>query len=88
MYLSIHTHTNFLVRVCEDFAVGLLSQYLHFCTSKSSKLSTATHVPVRALDRQRDMLQYLYICTSKASKLSNSRGPLVPLLPCAVTPPS
>ena len=44
-------------------------QYLYFCGSKASKLSTS--VLVGALD-DHPQQQYLYFCTSKASKLSTS----------------
>ncbi len=50
-------------------AASAVRQYLYFCTSKASKLSTpashSTHMPhISAVH------QYLYFCTSKASKLS------------------
>jgi hypothetical protein len=46
---------------------GGKTQYLHFCTSKASKLSTAL---MREAVVARSSCQYLHFCTSKASKLS------------------
>jgi hypothetical protein len=52
-------------------------QYLYFCTSKASKLSSTDDMLALALaqhsaPRERMQPQYLYFCTSKASKLSST----------------
>jgi hypothetical protein len=50
----------------------MLRQYVYFCTSKASKLSTKIlgSEPIRKPMKLRR--QYVYFCTSKASKLSTS----------------
>jgi hypothetical protein len=56
----------------------LLCQYLYFCASKASKLSTRLTVPTGPLTSSLRgsckflLYQYLYFCTSKASKLSTA----------------
>jgi hypothetical protein len=57
---------------------GVLRQYLHFCTSKASKLSTVsgaerTYSAKTQQQARIEQCQYLRFCTSKASKLSTSR---------------
>ena len=61
-----------------------LRQYLYFCTSEASKLSTSK-VSTCVMPYARVLVllrQYLYFCTSKASKLSTSKVSTC-AMPCA-----
>ncbi len=49
-----------------------LRQYLYFCTSKASKLSTASEQRAEAKDCFPQLRQYLYFYASKASKVSTA----------------
>jgi hypothetical protein len=59
------------VPACGQSLQRLMRQYLYFCTSKASKLSTRGSSSSSSLTLS--LSQYLYFCTSKASKLS-TRG--------------
>jgi hypothetical protein len=51
-------------------AKSVLRQYVYFCTSKASKLSTCGRWHLCGAAAKSVLRQYLYFCTSKASKLS------------------
>ena len=63
-------------RNCTRTYSRYLRQYLHFCTSKASKLTLSNASASRNCIRtySRYLRQYLYFCTSKASKLTLSKN--------------
>ena len=55
----------------EDAQDNKTCQYLHFCTSNASNLSTSwTITASRGAEKTRETIQHLYFCTSNASVLA------------------
>jgi hypothetical protein len=74
IYVSAGTSPVGQARIVALVAKLALRQYVYFCTSKASKLSSC-RLKTRVLCTEVAQLllrQYLYFCTSKASNLSTS----------------